>query len=104
MLHIYATSIEIIRNCAPLVRSLRTSDAHLADQLDRATTRVALNIAEGDGQRDGNRRLSYSRALGEAREARCALDIGEAKGLVARPRGLDGRLDHVIGVLVKLTR
>ena len=104
MLRIYTVSIELIRICAPLVSKIRTHDANLADHLDRAVTNVALNIAEGDGQRGGNRRLRYTSALGEAREVSCCVDIAEARGFVARPDTLGPKLDHVIGTLVKLTR
>jgi four helix bundle protein len=104
MLRIYPVSIDIIRICAPLVREIKAHDANLADHLNRAATNVALNIAEGDDQRDGNRRLRYSTALGEAREVRSCIDIGEAKGIVRRPSALDAKLDHIIGTLVNLTR
>ena len=62
------------------------------------------NICEGDAHRGAMRRHKYEVALGEAREVVGCLALAEAKGLAVRPNGIDDHLDHVIGVLVKLTR
>ena len=48
------------------------------------------------------RRHKYVIALGEARETVAWLAIADAKGLITPDVG--AMLDHVIGVLVKLTR
>ncbi len=103
MLVIYGVSIELIREVQPLVRRLRAGDKNLADQLDRASTAVALHIAEADGLRDGLRRHRHQTALGEAREVAACLDVSDAKGHRV-PADARRKLDHVIGVLVKLTR
>ena len=103
MLRIRKTALEIIRMLRPVIVQLRKRDANLADQLDRSSTSVVLNMCEGDAARGAMRRHCYTIALREARESVGALDVGEAKGLIARPAGIDAKLDHVIGVLVKLT-
>ena len=103
MLRIYPVSLELVRDVQPLVRRLRSFDRNLADQLDRACTAVPLHLAEADGLRDGLRRVRHQTALGEARETASCLDVANAKGFDV-PVMSRQRLDHVIGVLVKLTR
>ena len=103
MLVIYRVSIELVRELQPLVRRLRATDRALADHLDRSSMAVALHIAEADGLRGGMRRHRHTTALGEAREVSACLDVGDAKGHVV-PDSARKQLDHIIGVLVKLTR
>jgi len=103
MLRIYSVSLEVVRDVQPVVRKLRATDRNLADQLDRASTAVVLHLAEADGLRGGMRRVRHQTALGEAREVLACLDVSDAKGH-AVPAAARARLDHVIGVLVKLTR
>ena len=103
MLRIYPVSLELVRDVQPLVRQLRARDRNLADQLDRACTAVPLHLAEADGLAGGHRRVRHQTALGEARETAACLDVAQAKGF-AVPDASRRRLDHVIGVLVKLTR
>ena len=104
MLRIRHDALEIIRMLRPTIEQLHRRDRNLADQLDRATTSVVLNMAEGDAAQGATRRHCYTISLREARESVAALQVAEAKRLVRRPEGIDARFDHVIGVLVKLTR
>ena len=43
---------------------------------------VALNLAEGFGSRDGNKKLRYQTALGSLDEAKMALHVALAFGYV----------------------
>ena len=104
MLKITPVAIEIVRMLQPMIRDVARRDGNLARQLDRASTSVVANTCEGNAHRGGARRHKYEIALGEARETVGWLAIAEAKGLAIRPEGIDARLDHVIGVLVKVTR
>ena len=104
MLRIRHDALEIIRMLRPTIEQLHRRDRNLADQLDRASTSVALNLAEGTAARGASRRHCYEVALREARESVAALRVAAAKGRVSKPEGIDTRFDHVIGVLVKLTR
>jgi len=110
MLRIYVDAIKVIRLLEPVLGEVKSKNANLADQCDRAATSVALNLSEGSGQRAGNRRLRYQTALGEARELWGACDIIEAKRLSRigcrshrvtllspRARRVEGRAD-VVGV------
>ena len=69
---------------------LRRKDRSLEDQLRRAITSVALNLAEGYGSRDGNKKLRYQTAPGSLDESRMALRVAVAFGYV---NSLDPVLD-----------
>lgn len=104
MLRIYADAIEVIRLLHPMLEQLKVKNANLADQCDRASVSVALNISEGAGQRGGNRRQRYLTALGEAREVWGGCDVIEAKGLAQVSAEVRERLNKIIGTLVKVTK
>ena len=102
MLHIYPVSIQLCRDVQNINRSV--PDASLRDQLRRAVASVPLNMAECDGQQGGNRRQRRLTALGSAREVGACFDVIEALGYAVIDEAVRARLDHIIGVLVKLTR
>jgi four helix bundle protein len=102
MPRIYQDAIEVIRLLQPVLERVRLRDANLADQCDRASVAVALNLSEGAGQRAGNRRLRYQTALAEAREIGGACDIIEAKRLADLSPEIRNRLDKIIGTLVNI--
>ena len=105
MLDIYRVAIQLCRDCAPIIEMIAGHDRNLADQLRRAVTSVALNLAESDGQAGGHRKQRRLTALGSAREVNACLEIGCALAYVGDvPAAVNGRLDHVIGGLVRLTR
>ena len=104
MLSIYSVSLQVTRECVAIVRAIAVRDRNLADQLDRASTAVPLHIAEADGLRGGLRRVRHTTALGEAREVCACIDVAVAKGHIEWPPTLGSKLDHVIGVLVKVSR
>lgn len=76
--------LAIIPSTRTLVAKIRVTDRYLADQLRRAVTSIALNLAEADGNRDGNRRLRLLTAHGSANEAKVALRVAVAWGYVAQ--------------------
>ena len=74
---------EFIVAVRPLVLAIELRDRNLADQLRRAATSAALNVAEGN-RRDGRDRASRFRiASGECAEAVAALQIAVVWGYVA---------------------
>jgi len=104
MLRIYADAIEVIRLLHPVLEQVTLKNANLADQCDRASVSVALNLSEGAGQRAGNRRQRYLTVLGEAREVWGACDVIEAKQLAQISQEIRTRLDKIIGTLVNVTK
>jgi four helix bundle protein len=67
---------ELIATLQPLVVRVKRQDKSLADQLARAATSIALNIAEANGSDPGNRRARFYTASGSAKETRAALRSG----------------------------
>ena len=104
MLNIYLVSIQLCRDVRVIGEQIARYDKNLLDQLRRAVTSVPLNLADSDGVSGGNRRQRRLTALGSAREVGACLDVAEALGYAGVDVGVRSRLDHVIGVLVKLTR
>ena len=80
---------------------------HLRDQLDRASTSVLLNIAEGSGRRgSADRAHFYTIARGSAIECAAILDIAHTRGVA--PAAICGRgrqlLVRIVQMLTRLCR
>jgi len=98
--------LEAIEALRPLVARVRRRDRSLADQLVRAATSVALNIAEGDASDPGNQRARFSTAAGSAAEALAALKVAVAWGYLdaADAEGSSSLLRRILAILWKLLR
>ena len=101
-----AVSIELIEALRPIVVRIRRHDRSLADQLTRAASSVALNIAESNYSDPGNRKARLFTAAGSANETRAALRVAVAWGYceareAETPRAL---VERVVAMLWKLTR
>ena len=101
-------ALDLARGAAVLVLELATTVRpglrSLADQTVRATTSVALNLAEGAG-RCGRDRLQHWRiAYGSAIEARTALELLVATGSVNADAAaaVDALLDRVAAMAWRL--
>lgn len=79
-LQIAGLSLQLIEVLRPLVGRVRRRDRSLADQLVRAASSVALNIAEGDASYGGNQRVRFFTAAGSASESLAALRVAVAWG------------------------
>ena len=99
-------SIQLIEALRPVASRIKRRDRSLADQLVRAASSVALNIAEADYSDGGNKRARLFTAAGSANETRAALRVAEAWGYceVDETAAARGLLDRVIAMLWKLTR
>ena len=77
----------------------------LADQLERAATSAALNVAEGARSQGRNEAARYHCAAGSASEARAALAIAEAWGHIsnAQRAPAEAKLDRLGALLWGLT-
>jgi four helix bundle protein len=103
MLKIYPVVIEFIAALRPLLSQIERRDRDLGRQLRRASSSVALNLAEGMYSRGEIRTARYHTALGSMRESEACLEVAKAFGYV---RGVDAyfqaRVNRVIGTLVRL--
>jgi len=98
-------SIQLIEALCPLVGRIKRQDRSLSDQLTRAASSVALNIAESNYSDPGNRRARLFTAAGSANETRAALRVAVAWGYCSPQQAEVSRTlaDRIIGMLWKLT-
>ena len=99
-------SIQLIEALRPVALRIKRRDRSLADQLVRAASSIALNIAEADYSDVGNKRARLFTAAGSANETRAALRVAVAWGYCEANEADAARtlVDRVIAMLWKLTR
>lgn len=102
-LDVYRVALEFhaLAGALPLGRGLRD----LRDQLDRASTSIVLNIAEGAGRRGGpDRARFFAIARGSATECAAILDIVRARALAPPMVTTRGRslLVRIVQMLTRL--
>jgi four helix bundle protein len=105
-LEVYQASLGFISWLEPLLIKLPRSLA-VADQLDRASTSIPLNIAEGNGKFTAPDRCRFiDNARGSALECAAALDVLVAKGRCSAEEVLPGkdRLCSIVSMLVGLIK
>lgn len=99
-------ALELIGALRPLMPQIKRCDRSLADQLTRAASSVALNIAESNYSDPGNRKARLFTAAGSANETRAALRVAVAWGY-CRLEAADSAIalvDRIVAILWKLTR
>lgn len=105
-LKVYEVSINFVAWVADLLESIPKSiSAH--DQLDRASTSVSLNIAEGNGKLTPEDRCKFfDIARGSALECAACLDVLVAKRKIGSETAASGKatLIEVVSMLVGLIR
>ncbi len=105
MLKAYSKMVQVLGWLPEVIARIERHDRDLGNQLRRACTSVALNLAEGSGSAGGNRVARYRTALGSARETGACLEVAVALGYIEQvdARVLGG-LDEVRAMLYRLTR
>jgi len=92
----------------PVIANVRTvagSTCEVRNQLDRASLSILLNIAEGNGKRQGRSRACFfDDARGSVTECAACLDAMVAKGFLESSSVQDGKemLVRVASMLTKL--
>ena len=106
-LDVYQVAIKLVALVDEIVEDLPRGRAYLADQLQRAGTSVALNIAEGAGEYSAAEKARFYRmAKRSATESAAILDVCQCLNLIKEQRYQQGRelLLRIVAMLVKITR
>ncbi len=103
-LNVYQASLKFVTWATELISNVQVKAA-VKDQLDRASTSVPLNIAEGNGKfaiRDRCRYLDFAR--GSALECAACLDVLVAKQLTDTSTIAEGKqqLFEIVSMLMGL--
>jgi len=103
-LDVYRAAIAFVALAEDVVSDLPRGRGYLADQLRRAATSVALNIAEGAGEYCRNDKARFYRmSKRSATECAAALDVCRKLELVKRDRYTEGR-ELLLRIVSMLTR
>jgi four helix bundle protein len=105
-LNVYQASIRFISWVDPIVQELASKLA-VRDQMDRASTSVPLNIAEGNGKFTAPDRCRFfDNARGSALECAACLDVLVAKKAIAPEAVVQGKeiLRDIVSMLIGLIR
>jgi four helix bundle protein len=106
-LEVYQASIRFVALANEVVQQLPRGRGYLGDQLQRASTSIALNIAEGAGEHSGpDKARFYQMARRSATECAAILDVCRQLELISRERYDAGRelLLRCVSMLIKLGR
>ena len=106
MFKVLELTLDLIAQLRPVAVRIRKHDRSLANQLCRAATSVALNLAEGNYSDPGTARARFSTAAGSASETQTALRVALAWGYVNEEQLGECFLlvDRILAMLWKLTR
>ena len=101
-----AVAFELVGAIRPVLAHIKRFDRSLADQLTRAASSVALNIAESNYSDPGNRRARLFTAAGSANETRAALRLAVSLGYCegGSTASAAALADRVVAMLWRLTR
>jgi len=103
-LDVYRAAIEIIVVADEIVEHLPRGRSRIADQLQRAATSIALNIAERAGEFSANdKRRFYRMAARSATECAAILDVCRTLQLTSGESHDKGR-DLLLRIVSMLTR
>jgi four helix bundle protein len=105
MLRVQHLVLDIIQQLNPVLAVLARKDRDLENQLRRAATSIALNLAEGAGSFGGIKKQRYRTALASLDETRMALHVARALGYVGDIHpALSDRLAEVGRIIGALAR
>ncbi|MDA1230104.1 MAG: four helix bundle protein [Planctomycetota bacterium] len=105
-LNVYQTAIQFVSWASEVLTAIPKSSA-VHNQLDRASTSIPLNIAEGNGKHTAADRCRFfDHARGSALESAACLDVLVAKSLMQQSQTIIGKemLLSIVSMLVGLIR
>ena len=105
-LEVYQESLRFVSWLEPMLQKLPKSLA-VRDQLDRASTSVVLNLAEGNGKFTASDRCRFfDNSRGSALECAASLDVLAARGLCSAPEIAPAKeqLRRIVSMLVGLIK
>ena len=82
MLRIYDDWMKMMPEFGRVLARIAKRDSDLARQGRKTTSSVALNIAEGFGSQEGNKRSRYETALGACQESRSVFEVAALWGYI----------------------
>ena len=106
-LDVYKTSLKFIVLSTEIIASFPKGRSQLADQLNRASLSIVLNVAEGAGEYSKADKVRFYRmAKRSATECAACLDVCRELELVEKEMLEDGRkhLLDIVSMLIKLVR
>jgi four helix bundle protein len=106
-LDVYAVALDFVALANQLVEELPKGRSYLADQLQRASTSIVLNIAEGAGEYSpADKGRFYRMARRSATECAAVLDVFRRLELAAEELLENGRelLFRIVSMLTKMVR
>jgi len=104
MLVAYTVALDLIRALRPVVIQLRKHSPEAAEQVERAASSIAHNLAEGSRRNGRDPRRFFDMAHGSAGEIRGALDVADAWGWQVESEQARALLDRELALLFGLTR
>ena len=105
-LNVYQASIKFVLWADAILQKIPKSNA-VHNQLDRASTSIPLNLAEGNGKHtSADRCRFFDISRGSALECAACLDVAEAKSLVRADQAHEGKamLLDIVSMMVGLIR
>jgi four helix bundle protein len=106
-LDVYQTAVDWVSLAQDIADALPRGKGNLADQLQRASSSITLNIAEGAGEFSGAEKARFYRiAKRSATECAAILDVAKRRSCISDEHRGQGRslLLRIVGMLVKLAR
>lgn len=106
-LDVYTAAVDFIALAHRIIAALPTGHADLADQLRRAATSIALNIAEGAGEFSKPDKARFYRiARRSATESSAVLDVAVRLELASAQQCEAGRqlLIRIVSMLTRIVR
>lgn len=103
-LDVYQASIEVVVLIDNVTESFPRGRAYLTDQLQRAGTSIALNIAEGAGEFSTNEKSRFYRmAKRSATETAAILEISKRSNIIQEEHYRNAR-ELLIRIVMMLTK